>query len=200
MRQVRLRLPAIVLPTIAGLVGVLAACAQTEQEDQIDSQPTDQTNHDTSQIVIFPVSSVDKWQLVDAAQDPFPEHRPSANPCTTNDLKIEGYVLELDTNTCNYAVIAQPIAQAIAQGSQLAFSFWWETLWSAEPASAHLAIVVAGELIWEEIIQIPGPADLRSVSWQAERDYLADETIVVHLHNHGINHWKLGQLTVESHR
>lgn len=140
----------------------------------------------------------DAWQdeLV-AADDPWAEHRPAEVQCAGGWAQETGGI-EVDTGACNYLLLQQPIPFAIEEGDPVRLRMWWQTLASLEPATGHVAVLIDGELLWDEEVPIPGPADVRSLEFPSPRSAPAGATLTLHLHNHGTNTWHFHDLTVLS--
>jgi ABC-type glycerol-3-phosphate transport system substrate-binding protein len=136
------------------------------------------------------------WSTAQAADDPLAEHRPEPLECGIAGWYEELGELEVDTNFCDYADLTQPALVEIAAGSQLALTFRHYDLTAAAPAQAHIALLIGGDLIWEELIDIPGPAAVRMGSATIQKNYPQGAPVRLHLHNHGQNTWILGLTTV----
>jgi len=135
------------------------------------------------------------WTSLLAERAPLPDHRPDPVVCPRPYVE-EGDAIEIDTGACNYVDLAQPLLRSIEVGDRLALDLWWATLASTEPASGHLALLVDGEVLWEEEVEIPGPADVRSLELESPLSAEAGHELVFHLHNHGYNNWSFGRLDV----
>ena len=138
-----------------------------------------------------------EWTTVEAVADPLAEHRPSLIECGIAGWYTEGESLEVDTNFCNYLALAQPSLAAIHAGRGVRLGFYYFDLTAREPASAHLAVLVDGELLYEQAVDIPGDAMVHSLEFEAPFDAPEGATVVFHLHNHGQNTWVLQSLAAE---
>ena len=74
---------------------------------------------------------------------------------------------------------------------------WHGDLAFEEPAEAHVAISIDGEIIWENTVQIPAEAAIFDTRVTVPFDAPAGSKVEYHLHNHGFNSWTLLQLEVE---
>lgn len=139
-----------------------------------------------------------RWRAdVDASEDPWPEHRPATVDCDGGwHRETDG--IEIDTGACNYLLLQQPSPVAIEAGDPIRLRMWWQGLASLEPAQGHVAVLVDDELLWEELVPIPGPADVRSLEFPSPLSAPAGATITLHLHNHGYNTWHFHELAVLS--
>ena len=141
-----------------------------------------------------PLASNDAWQPDLAEVDPLPEHRPAEVECT-NGWYAESGGIEIDTGACNYLSLEQPLLAPLAAGDPVHLQLWWQSLASVEPAEGHLALLVDGELLWEEHVPIPGPAATRTLAFESPVDAPAGATVTLHLHNHGYNTWHFHELS-----
>lgn len=134
------------------------------------------------------------WEQVEAADDPFPD-RPATVDCSrlswTTESLGDAPSLEIDTTACDYFAASQPTPADVRVGETLEVRLWHNDLVNTEPAEAHVALAVSGEVLWETEIAIPGPegtdAALIVETWEAEAPIAVGETVVLHLHNHGQN-------------
>jgi hypothetical protein len=173
------------LSPIFGLVTTLA-CDLQELEPLACDEPG------RSAEVWLPLAPADQWRETPAHADPLPEHRPDIVACTGGGEEFGA--LELSTATCNYASLEQTLTESIALGDPLHIELWWSGLFAPEPATAHLALLVDTTLLWEMEVEIPGPADARSIDFDSPIAADAGATLTFHLHNHGQNSWTLGAL------
>jgi hypothetical protein len=168
---------------LLGLV-VTLACDSGELEPLACDAP------DRSADVLLPLAYADNWRESPADADPLPEHRPDTVACV--GWGEEFGVLELSTATCNYASLEQPLVESIEPGDRLHIELWWSGLLAPEPATAHIALLVDDALLWETEVEIPGPADARTIELDSPIAAQAGATLTFHLHNHGQNSWTLG--------
>lgn len=138
------------------------------------------------------------WQPAPAGEDPMSHHLDAdAIACGEQDWHVELEGLEIETTRCNYAVLQQPLLADLEQGSRLRVRVWWQTLVSPEPVDGHLAIFVDDQLVWEDHVAIPGPADAREIELASPVSAAAGTTVAFHLHNHGSNTWNLNELALQ---
>ena len=136
------------------------------------------------------------WEPLPESEDPLPDHRPDEVVCSEAAWYPELGGLEVDTALCNYVSLTQPLQESIAVGDGLEVLAWHQSLWAEEAAQAHVAILVNGKILWEQIIDIPGDAAIYDGDWKAETSASAGSPVVLHLHNHGYNSWQFNALTV----
>jgi hypothetical protein len=140
------------------------------------------------------LASREGWTLDQAETDPLAAHRDETTPCSVEALTVEATGFEISTEACNYASVTQPALEALHEADLLQFSVWWETLAALEPSEAHLALLVDGTVLWEDHVSIPGLADVRAVEVPVANDPPAESPVTFHLHNHGSNTWKIGDV------
>ena len=90
-----------------------------------------------------------------------------------------------------------PGKAALRAGDTLHLVLWHGNLAFEEPATAHVAISIAGKLVWEQEVEIPARAEIFDVRIPIDFDAPAGAEVEYHLHNHGYNTWTLLQLSVE---
>ena len=139
-----------------------------------------------------PLMLVEAW--APSTTDPFPDHRPATVSCPDASWQLEEGSIEVDTGECNYLSLEQPLLRDVDEGTPLIINMWHQALFDEVGGLAHLALVIGDEVIWEQYIDVPGPAQIWREQITAPRDLLRDEPVVVHLHNHGANSWNLGEL------
>jgi hypothetical protein len=140
---------------------------------------------------------VDAWTPQDPARDSLAEHRPAQLQCPANSWYNEDGALEVETGYCNYLSLTQPSLAEVRPGDTLHLVLWHADLAFEQPASAHVAVTVAGELIWEAEVAIPADADIYDVRIPASFDAPRGSPVEFHLHNHGYNSWTVLELEVE---
>jgi hypothetical protein len=134
------------------------------------------------------------WEFAPAEEDPLADHRPEMVECGVAGWYVLDQELEVDTNFCNYAAIRQPILEPIPACATIGIAFYHFDLTAPEPAQAHAAILLDGQIIWEQMIEIPGDAAVYEEKIPAPFAAPAGSEIMLHLHNHGQNTWALLEL------
>jgi len=111
---------------------------------------------------------------------------------------VETGAFEVDTELCLYGAFGQPTLAEIHAGDTLEMLILHDALYATEPATAHLAIALDGELAWELEIPIPSEPGIVRPSWTAASDVPLGAPAYFHVHNHGANNYRLIELTVAS--
>jgi hypothetical protein len=140
---------------------------------------------------------VNDWTEQDAAQDSYSAHRPASVECPSNSWYNEDGALEVETGFCNYLSVSQSSKAALASGDKLHLVLWHGNLAFEEPAQAHVAVTVDGNIVWDEKVDIPTDANIYDIHIPIEFDAPVGSKVEYHLHNHGYNTWTLLQLEVE---
>lgn len=140
---------------------------------------------------------VDSWRTRLAQDDSLSGHRPASVDCPDNSWYNEDGALEVETGYCNYLSLGQPSEAAINAGDAVHLVLWHGDLAFEEPAVAHVAVTIAGELVWEEEVKIPTVAEIYDLRIPVDFDAPAGSLVEYHLHNHGYNSWTLLKLEVE---
>ncbi len=133
------------------------------------------------------------WVPLEAAEDPFADHRPDQVECDPDQgISVETGLLEVDTTFCAYVTAAQPSLAEVVAGDTLQVLVYHGSLNSSVEGEAHVALMLGEVLVWEQHIAIPGGSDVYSTELPAEVDAPTGTQAVFHLHNHGNNSWNLG--------
>ncbi len=131
------------------------------------------------------------WEKHGPASDPFADHRPGEIECGLAGAFVEDDTLEINTGTCNYYAASQPLLVGLHTGDPVSIELRHFDLIAPEPATAHVAVLIGGDLVWEAFIEVPGPAAVLHPIWEASKDYPTGTPVDIHLHNHGQNTWTL---------
>lgn len=179
-----------------------AACVAAEPSDDADQQQDSETTSEDETGSEFTgefESLIDHalWEQAEADVDPLAGHRPTQIDCGIAGWYLENGYLEIDTNFCNYLALRQPSRAPIHEGAKLRLGFYHFDLVAPEQALAHVALLVDGQLLWEQEVEIPGPAMVYEHEFVAPHSAPAGAELVFHLHNHGQNTWTLQSISAE---
>ncbi len=152
---------------------------------------------DSEQVDADALIDVNSWQYQSAADDSLAAHRPGTVECPDNSWYNEDGALEVETGFCNYLSVAQPSLAPISAGDTLHLVLWHGNLAFNRPASAHAAITVDGNVVWQANVDIPSDAEIFDLRIPVDFDAPAGSVVEYHLHNHGYNTWTLLKLDVE---
>jgi hypothetical protein len=184
--------------TAIALFGPLLCCSSPEPGPTKNASGHLAAAEETG--TVTPAETIDlvspsSWQRLDADLDPYPEHRPEGASCPETSWFEEDGLLEIETSDCDYINLTQPSAAEIREGDRLELLVFHSSLSSVdEPAEAHIAVLLDGGVLMDEIIPIPSTSKIYDQTLVADVDVAKGGPIVLHLHNHGGNAWKLGHL------
>lgn len=178
------------------IVSLSAACLPTEPPGDND-ETAEESAEETGEGEFASLIDHQAWTQIDAAGDPLAEHRPTAVECGLGGWYLEDESLEVDTNLCNYLALAQPSLATITEGRGVRLGFYYFNLVAPDPALAHIAMLVDGQLLWEREVEIPGDAQVLELEFESPLSAPLGAEVVFHLHNHGQNTWVLQNLSAE---
>jgi hypothetical protein len=136
------------------------------------------------------------FTLVSAADDPWSAERPADAACPAG-FGLEANLFEVSTDLCTWGTFAQPTLDVIEAGDTLEIILLHDALYAPdmEGAVAHIAVGLDGGPVWEVEIPIPAQANIVRQTWTAERSLPAGTPIALHVHNHGVNNYRLVEIT-----
>jgi hypothetical protein len=143
-----------------------------------------------------PLSSPDAWTVLLDAADPLADERPAtARVCGEGDVFVEGETLEISTEACDWASFGQPVPVRMGAGDVVTIGLAHLDLWAPEAAEAVLAVGVGDtELVrWRR--RIPSGAGILDEEVVLDDHVAAGDPMWIHVHNHGINSYRLTRLT-----
>lgn len=187
---------------LAAALLLAAGCGATDSgggdggDGNLDSCPRTLTRD-------LPLLTHDQWKRVTSAEDPMGSHKPANYRCAPGSHIVEGWTaetkaVEVDTRDCNYIALTHPIAHPICKGDTLSVSAWHLNLTAAKKATAHFALFLGKDLLWETRVPIPQQAKSYSPRIAARKGYPKGTRLLWHLHNHGTNVWTFHQLEVKA--
>ena len=159
-----------------------------------------QTSSDASGVPLdlegdAPLIDLGAFGMTSASDDPF-EDRPSDIACEFG-FGLEDGFFEFESDLCRYGAFSQPALAPIRVGDTVDFLLLHENLVSSEPGSqAHVAIAFGEDIVYEARIDIPAEANFLDEQWVSTLDVPAGTPVHFHLHNHGINTYRLAELVV----
>ena len=135
------------------------------------------------------------WVEAVAAHDPYPGHTPAAVKCDGDALRLLGdSVIDVTTGECNYLLLSTSSSVDVAEGQEVLIEFYHLDLYEPSavgPQFGHMALSFDGELVWEKEIEIPSAARVYRERVSSPRHLRRGSEVVLHLHNHGTNEWRL---------
>lgn len=137
----------------------------------------------------------DLWTLASAALDPWADARPADITCDPTGRQPEDfagtYSFTVDTALCPYTTVTQQTLTDLCAGEHLLVWLWRFALTGPEGASAHIAVQIGDEPVFEDVIPIPAPSGLKALSYPVTRSHPAGTPIFFHVRNHGNNTYQL---------
>lgn len=135
------------------------------------------------------------WDVQPRNRDLLIDHRPETVDCPRDiGWLAEDDTLEIRTEFCNYAGLTQQALLELDAGTELELVFSHSQLTFNAPATAHIAISIGGNPIWDVNIDIPAAKALYKETLTLPFAVGKGDAIDVHLHNHGDNAWTLHSL------
>ncbi|MCC6625184.1 MAG: hypothetical protein IT385_28310 [Deltaproteobacteria bacterium] len=143
----------------------------------------------------------DAWRLATAAEDPWAAHRPGDDiSCPERSRQPEDfagiYAYGVITTECPYTTLVQASVAQACRGETLYVWLWNYALTGPEGATAHLAVQIGDDVMWEKAYPIPGPAGLVTERIELARDVPIGTPIYFHVRNHGNNSYELLEVSI----
>jgi hypothetical protein len=176
---------------VCSLLSLMLGCGGSDAEDTQASTSESETG---SSVEAGSLIDHVQWQVLEAQDDPLADHRPETIVCGIAGWYLEASKLEVDTTLCNYLAVEQPSLVSLEQGQMVEVIFYHFDLVAPEPALAHVAIWIDGQVLWEQEIAIPGDANVFQEAFVSPISAELGSQVVFHLHNHGQNTWVLQDL------
>ena len=136
------------------------------------------------------------WTILERDDDPFEAHRAEAKRlCNQGGFGEDLGVLDIDTEVCGYVSAVQQTLSDALPGDQLNLLAWHQALASTDAnAQGHMALLVDGEPLWDLVVDIPASAEVYDVFFPVAEPIPAGTEVIVHVHNHGGNTWRVAHL------
>jgi hypothetical protein len=170
---------------VAWTLGSGAACSVDAATDG-DEDVVDVEMPGTDDARPFTIA-LDPTTLSPSPAAPFgDEEGPPIVSCGAGGVLVEGGSLDIRTGACDPADVTTSLPVAIPAGTRLDVAMSHGVL-VADGGSAHLAVLVGDEVVWEHEVTLPAPAAFLAPRVTIGRDHGAGEPVTVHVHNHGAN-------------
>jgi hypothetical protein len=138
----------------------------------------------------------DAWVRLDSADDPYFEPGMDEVDCSPVGWKAESGFFEIESDLCSRATWEQPLLAALRAGDELGFLFWHLDLWADPPYQASVELSVENAVLWRYEVQVPSSENVEEVVVTVPADLAEGAPVRLHLDNHGVNSWRLGDLAV----
>jgi hypothetical protein len=156
---------------------------------------TNQPYKYVAEILRIPLVEAAAWDTQPKNRDAFLDHRPAEVNCEQDTgWLVEEDVLEVRTEFCNYLSVSQQSLLDLEAGTNLELALSHSALNFNAPATAHIAVSIAGTPIWETSVAIPSDGNILKASLALPFVVHRGDPIEVHLHNHGNNTWEIHSL------
>ena len=148
-----------------------------------------------AQILRVPLIEALAWDVQPKNRDVFINLRPDEVDCDRDrGWFVEDDGLEVRTEFCNWASLAQQALLELDAGTELQFAYSHSQLNFNAPSTAHLALSIGGTTIYETAIDIPSESNLVKESIQLPFAVNIGDPIEIHLRNHGDNAYTVHSL------
>ena len=159
-------------------------------ETDLDSNAADTALEGTAAVI-----DLMAFEQNELGDDPFADS-PDDVQCEFGYGFEDGF-FEIETDLCKYGGFVQPSLAPIRVGDTLDFLLLHENLVSDDPdARTHVAIAFGDEIVFETFIDIPAEAAFLDEQWVSTVDAPVGTPVHVHVHNHGINSYRVSELSV----
>ncbi|MCA9688678.1 MAG: hypothetical protein KC636_03665 [Myxococcales bacterium] len=177
-------------PRSAWIIALALACA-TSSPAETEDEATGEAK------VLRALIDAAAWSATTPEDDPFAAHRPAEVDCGLAGWTVEGGILEIDTNYCDYVTLQQSSLVAVEVGDVIDLELGHFDLTAPAPTQAHYAVQLGEVVIWERELSIPRPGTVYRETITASQAFPAGAPVYVHLHNHGQNNYQLYRLDAE---
>lgn len=135
------------------------------------------------------------WTLAPSESDPWAEFRPESIECPPAARLQEDFAgidsFGVETKSCNYTTVVQPLKTAICKGEQLYVWIWRFALSGPPGSKSHIVVAIDTDVVWQAEVDIPAPSALIALPVALPRAYPAGTPIYFHVRNHGDNSYQL---------
>jgi hypothetical protein len=137
------------------------------------------------------LAAFERWApMATESDDPYPAHRTANAECAFGFSPEDG-TFEIDSELCTYALFEQPTLTDIGPGEIVRFNVVHDQLYAEDPATAHIAFALNTQVVYEVEIPIPSEYGFLDHEWTADQDIPEGTMLRLHLHNHGVNNYRV---------
>ncbi len=141
------------------------------------------------------------WTYVPPEADPFVPAGFTPPPCDPTGLLIEFGIYEIDTGLCPWATVSQPTAFAVRAGEGLRLVAYHTPLIAEEEGvEAVMEVRLDDEVLWTHTTPIPADDEVFLINHEAVDDHDRGALVLWHVHNHGLNGYRLPTVAITSGR
>ncbi|HBU47730.1 MAG TPA: hypothetical protein DEB46_05410 [Myxococcales bacterium] len=98
---------------------------------------------------------------------------------------------DVDTGFCDYQTFRQDTLLDLSPGDGIQIEMWHLQLWAPQDAMATVGLAIEGHPVWEVEIAIPNDYQFYNPLLRVDRFIPAGTTLYYHVHNHGLNTYRL---------
>jgi hypothetical protein len=140
-----------------------------------------------------PLIDLALWEV--AAADPFPD-RPDDTSCPLG-FGIESGLFEIQSDLCRYGAFVQPSLAPVRLGDDVELILVHDALYAEDPGGqAHIGIALGDAIGWETWVPIPAEPGFFRPIFAAPADAPLGTPVTLHVHNHGVNNYRIVSATV----
>lgn len=141
--------------------------------------------------------AADRWTWLEGDDDPFTDGRPDDLDCSQLAVRAEEGSIEVQTELCSWVTLSQPTLGPVFADDRLDLLFFHNALAApleeVDPA-ATIELWLAGEPLWQTVVRMPHAAELHRPELTPGRDLAPGAELLLHIHNHGQNSYRLTHL------
>lgn len=140
-----------------------------------------------------PLIDLSLWQP--ATDDPFPD-RPEDTSCPLG-WGVENGLFEIESDLCPYGAFVQPSLAPVRAGDEVELILVHDALYAeVDGAQAHIGIALGDAIGWETWVPIPAEPGYFRPIFVAAADAPVGTPVTLHIHNHGVNNYRIVSSTV----
>ncbi len=141
-----------------------------------------------NEVLRIPLVNAQAWDTQSKNRDVFLGRRPAVVDCELGTgWLIEDDVLEIRSDSCNYASLSQDSLLDLEVGTTLELNLSHSALTASEPASAFLALSIGMTSVWETEIAIPSESGVIKATIVLPIAVQRGDAIAFTMQNHGSN-------------
>lgn len=156
---------------------------------------TDQPYEASDEIIRVSLIEPLAWDIQPENRDIFQAFRPDQIDCPRGTgFLIEDDELEVRTEFCNYLSLSQQSLLDMPAGTELEFTMSYSDLNFNAPSTAHIALSIAGNILWSAELPIPSPGAIVKEQLTLTTAVSRGDPIEMHIRNHGDNAYTVHSL------
>lgn len=109
-------------------------------------------------------------------------------------MVVEDGAVELDTSICGWITVETTAAVAVEAGAEIDLFALHAALTAEAPAEAEFGVRVEDRVLWEVHRPIPSTDAYFAETFPSPVAIAEGDRLLLHVHNHGANTYRLGHL------